>query len=44
MNFSAGISRVASRGKEVPVPPPSIFHCASASRTTSAMTQLPMAK
>jgi hypothetical protein len=38
------ISRVAERGSEVPVPPPTAFHCATSSRTTSAITQVPMAK
>ena len=34
----------ASRGSEVPVPPPTAFHCATVRRTTSAITQVPMAK
>jgi hypothetical protein len=38
------MSPVADRGSDVPVPPPTAFHCATRSRTTSAITQVPIAK
>ncbi|EKD60583.1 MAG: hypothetical protein ACD_54C00662G0005 [uncultured bacterium] len=38
------ISLVVPLGSEVPVPPPSAFHCPASNRAMSATTQVPIAK